>query len=134
MLLLYMSLKDFELGKYKGSDFFSIFLSILGIGAICYSVLNLELENLELDFTLYVFFGVVLSILCVVSILNYIKNGSHIFFNSMLMCVCFITSDVFFVVYKFYFYNFAFTLFSLITQFLSYFFMVRYFLEKDKGL
>jgi hypothetical protein len=132
VLLLYLAQKDFKYLKFSYRDSISIFILILGIGAICYSVLNLELENLELDFSLYVTFGVILSVLGIVSIINYIKSGSYAFFNAMLMCLCFIITDIFFVLYKFYFYNYAFTLISIITQFLSYFFMVNYFLEKEK--
>lgn len=132
VLLLYLAQKDFKFLKFSYKDSLSIFILILGIGAICYSVLNLELENLELDFSLYVAFGIILSILSIISIINYIKKGSYAFFNSMLMCLCFIITDIFFVLYKFYFYNYAFTLISIITQFLSYFFMVNYLLEKDK--
>ncbi|WP_264563886.1 hypothetical protein [Flavobacterium sp. N3904] len=132
VMLLYLAQKDFEYLKFSYRDSISIFILILGIGSICYSVLNLELENLEMDFSLYVLFGIVLSILSVVSITNYIKIGSYAFFNAMLMCICFIITDIFFVLYKFYFYNYAFMLISIITQFLSYFFMVNYLLEKDK--
>jgi hypothetical protein len=132
VLLLYLAQKDFKHLKFSYTDSFSVFILISGIAAICYSVLNLELENLELDFSLYVIFGIVLSVLSVISIINYIKSGSYAFFNAMLMCICFIITDIFFVLYKFYFYNYAFTLLSIITQFLSYFFMVNYFLEKDK--
>ena len=132
ILLLYLAQKDFEYLKYSYRDSISIFILILGIGSICYSVLNLELENLELDFSLYVVFGIILSILSIISITNYIKSGSYAFFNGMLMCICFIITDIFFVLYKFYFYNYAFILISIITQFLSYFFMVNYLLEKDK--
>ena len=132
ILLLYLAQKEFKYLKFSYRDLISIFILILVIGIICYSVLNLKLENLELDFPLYVFFGIILSILSVISIINYIKSGSYAFFNGMLMCICFIITDIFFVLYKFYFYNYAFTLVSLITQFLSYFFMVNYFLAKDK--
>jgi hypothetical protein len=132
VLLLYLAQKDFKYLKFSYRDSLSIFILILGIGSICYSVLNLELENLELDFSLYVAFGIILSILSIVSIINYIKSGSYALFNAMLMCICFIITDIFFVLYKFYFYNYAFILLSIITQFLSYFFMVNYLLEKDK--
>ena len=132
VLLLYLAQKDFKYLKFSYRDSLSIFILIVGIGTICYSVLNLKLENLELDFSLYVVFGIVLSVLSVISIINYIKNSSFAFFNAMVMCVCFIITDIFFVLYKFYFYNYAFTLISIITQFLSYFFMVNYLLEKDK--
>jgi len=132
ILLLYLAQKDFKHLKFNYGDSFSVSILIFGIITICYSVLNLKLENLELDFSLYVVFGVILSVLSIISILNYIKNSSYAFFNAMLMCVCFIITDVFFVLYKFYFYNYVFTLISMLTQFSSYFFMVNYFLERDK--
>ena len=132
VLLFYLAQKDFKYLKFSFRDSFSILILVLGITAICYSVLNLRLENLELDFSLYLIFGIVLSILSIVTIINYINKGNYTFFSAMLMCICFIITDVFFVLYKFYFYNYAFTLISIITQFLSYFFMVNYFLEKDK--
>lgn len=132
ILLLYLAQKDFKRLIFSYRDSMSIFILILGIGTICYSVLNLKLENLELDFSLYVIFGMILSVLGIVSIINYIKNGSYAFFSAMLMCICFIITDIFFVLYKFYFYNYVFTLISIVTQFSSYFFMVTYFLEKDK--
>jgi len=134
VLLLYIALKEFKGFKFDYRDTISISILILGMGAICFSVLNLKLENLELDFSLYVFFGVILSSLGVVSIINYIKSENHFFFNGMLMSLSFIITDIFFVLYKFYFYNYVFTLVSLITQFLSYFFMVNYFLERDKAI
>lgn len=132
ILLLYLVQKDFKSLKFNYKDSLSIFILIFGITSICYSVLNLRLENLELDFSFYVIFGIILSILSTVSILNYIKNGGCAFLSALLMCVCFIITDVFFVLYKFYFYNYVFTLISIITQFLSYFFMANYFLQKDK--
>lgn len=132
ILLLYIAIKEFINLKFSYRDIISILVIFFIIGTICYSVLNLKLENLELDFALYVFFGIILSILSIVSIINYIKSESYAFFNAMLMCMCFIITDIFFIIYKFYFYNYAFVVVSLITQFLSYFFMTNYCLEKDK--
>lgn len=130
-LLAYLALKDFSLLRFKWKDSLFISVLVLGITTICYSVLNLQLENLELNFYLYVYFGVVLSFLSVISIVNYIKKNTYMFFIAMVMCVCFIITDIFFVLYKFYFYNYVVTLISIVTQFLSYFFMVKYLLEKE---
>ncbi|MGQ7944516.1 hypothetical protein [Flavobacterium sp. WC2509] len=132
ILLLYIAQKELEFFEFNYRDLISISILIFGVGSICYSILKLKLENLELDFSMYVFFGIILSFLSIVSVINYIKSGSYAFFNGVLMCICFVITDIFFVIYKFYIYNYAFTFISLITQFLSYFFMVNYFLEKDK--
>lgn len=134
VLLLFLAWRDSNFLKFRYKDIFSISILFIGMGAICFLVLNLKLENLELDFSLYVVFGLILSVLTVFSILNYIKTGSLVFFNGMLMCISFVVSDVFFVLYKFYFYNYLLTLVSLVTQFSSYFFMVNYLLERDKGI
>jgi len=132
VLLLNVAFKEVKKFKFDLKDSASILIIFLGIGTICYSVLNLKLENLELNFFWYVIFGIVLSLLSIVSILNYTKNGNHVFFSALLMCICYMISDIFFVVFKFYFYTRAFALISLITQFLSYFLMVNYFIEKDR--
>lgn len=110
IMLLYLAQKDFKKLTFSSGDSVSTIVLVLGVVTICYSVLNLKLENLELDFYLYVLFGVVLSVLCVITTLNYIKNNRNVFFIAMLMCVSFMITDIFFVLYKFYFYNYVFTL------------------------
>jgi hypothetical protein len=132
LILLVLSLKDFRSLKFNYKDSTSILIIVLLLGTICYSVLNLKLEGLDFSFSLYVIFGIVLSLLSVVVLSNYIKNESYAFVNSMMMCVCFIITDIFFVVYNFYFNLYVFSLISIITQVLSYFFMVKYFIAKDQ--
>lgn len=131
MVLLKLSLKDFRDSKINFNDSASILVIALLIGSICYSVLNLKLEKLDFSFSLYILFGVVLSLLSIVIITNYIKNESYAFVNAMMMCVCFIITDIFFVLYNFYYKLYVFSLISVVTQVLSYFFMVKYFLVKD---
>jgi hypothetical protein len=132
LILLILSLKDFRDLKFNYKDSASILILVLLLGTICYSVLNLKLERLDLSFSLYVVFGIVLSLLSVVVLSNYIKNESYVFVNSMMMCVCFIITDIFFVLYNFYFNLYVFSLISVITQVFSYFFMVKYFISKDQ--
>jgi hypothetical protein len=132
LILLNLSLKDFKSLKFNFDDSASILILVLSVGTICYSVLNLKLEGLDFSFSLYVVFGIVLSLLSIVVLSNYIKNESYVFVNSMMMCVCFIITDIFFVLYHFYFNLYIFSIISIITQVLSYFFMVKYFIAKDQ--
>lgn len=132
LILLNLSLKDFRNLKFNFDDSASILILVLSVGTICYSVLNLKLEGLDFSFSLYVIFGIVLSLLSIVVLSNYIKNESYVYVNSMMMCVCFIITDIFFVLYNFYFNLYIFSLISIITQVLSYFFMVKYFIAKDR--
>ena len=48
------------------------------------------------------------------------------------MCLCFMISDVFFVINKFYLSLYSLSLIGTAVQVFSYFFMVTYFLENDK--
>jgi hypothetical protein len=132
LILLVLSLKDFRDLKFNYNDSASILILVLLLGAICYSVLSLKLVGLDLSFSLYVIFGIVLCFLSIVILSNYIKNESYVFVNAMMMCVCFIITDIFFVIYNFYFNLYIFSLISIITQVLSYFFMVKYFIAKDQ--
>ena len=131
LILLGFSIKDFRDLKFTYKDSTSILILVLVLGTICYSVLNLKFERLALSFSLYVIFGIVLSLLSVVVLSNYVKNESYVFVNSMMMCVCFMITDIFFVIYNFYFNLYVFSLISVITQAFSYLFMVRYFIAKD---
>ena len=45
-----LSLKDFKDLKFNYKDSVSILILVLLLGTICYSVLNLKLENLDLIF------------------------------------------------------------------------------------
>ncbi len=87
LILLVLSLKDFRSLKFNYKDSTSIVVIVLLLGTICYSVLNLKLEGLDFSFSLYVIFGIVLSLLSAVVLSNYIKNESYVFVNSMMMCV-----------------------------------------------
>ena len=50
------------------------------------------------------------------------------------MCLCFLISDVFFMIDKFYLSLYAFSFIQVVAQIFSYFFMATYFIENDKYL
>ena len=132
-MLLKLSCDDFRSLKYDKNDRFPILISSLFIVAIGISVLSLQFENMVFDFSLYLIYGIVLSLLILVSITNYIKKTNYAFLNLGIMCLCFMISDVFFVINKFYLSLYSLSLIGTAVQVFSYFFMVTYFLENDKN-
>lgn len=133
LLLLKLSFDDFRNLKFDKNDRFPILISFLFIAAICISVLSLQFENMVFDFSLYVIYGIVLSFLIFISITNYIKKTNYAFLNLSIMCLCFLISDVFFIINKFYLSLFSLSFIGTTVQVFSYFFMVTYFLENDKN-
>lgn len=134
LLLLKLSYDDFIHIKYNKNDNLSTFVLLFFIATLCVSILNLKFEKLEIDFSLYVIYGIVLSALSFFCIINYIKKQNYAFLNLLLMVLCFNISDIFYFINKFYITLYALSFIHVVLQVCSYFFMVSYFIENDKYL
>lgn len=134
LLLLKLSYDDFKRLKFYKTDRFSTLISFLFIATISTSVLNLNFENMVVDFSFYVIYGVILSLLIFFAITNYIKKSNYAFLNFTIMGICFLISDAFFVINKFYLSLYALSFIGIFVQVFSYYFMVTYFIENDKYL
>ena len=132
ILLLKLVLDDFRYSKLNKGDHISMLVSFLFIASICISILSLNFERMKLNFSLYILYGVILSLLSFFSIVNYLKKPNYTFFCMVVTCVCSMISDAFFIINKFYLNLFAFSFIAIFVQVFSYFFMVTYFIEKDK--
>ncbi|HQE34664.1 MAG TPA: hypothetical protein PLQ70_08360, partial [Flavobacterium alvei] len=71
LLLLKLTYDDFRSLKFKNKDRFPVLITFLFVATISTSVLSLQFENLALDFSLYVIYAIILSLLVFVSISNY---------------------------------------------------------------
>lgn len=131
ILLLKSSIDDFKSLKYIDSDRFPIFISILVVFFICISVLCLQFENLVLDFSYYITYSMVLSLLVAVSVVNYLKKPSYVYLNLVVMSVLTTFSDVFYLLNKFYISLFVFSFFAIVLHVFSYFFLVHYFIANN---
>lgn len=134
LLLLKLSYQDFRRLKFSKSDRFPIFVSFFFITIISTSILSLKFEKMKFDLSLYIIYGIILSLLIFVSITNYIKKTNFTFLNLVVMCICSMVSDVFFLINKYYLSLYAFSFIHIFVQVFSYFFMVTYFIENDKYL
>lgn len=134
LLLLKLSFDDFRrliLNRNHGIPLLVLFFFL---ATICITILSLKFERMEIDFSLYLIYGTTLSILSFFSIANYMVKGNYGFLNLVIMCVCFMISDIFFVINKFYLSLYAFGFINVFVQVFSYFFMVTYFIENDKNI
>ena len=134
LLLLKLSYQDFRRLKFSKSDCLPIFVSFFFITIISTSILSLKFEKMKFDLSLYIIYGIILSLLIFVSITNYIKKTNFTFLNLVVMCICSMVSDVFFLINKYYLSLYAFSFIHIFVQVFSYFFMVTYFIENDKYL
>jgi hypothetical protein len=134
LLLLKLSYQDLRRLKFNKSDRLPILVSFIFIATVCTSILSLKFEKMKFDLSLYIIYGIILSLLIFVSITNYIKKPNLTFLNLVVMCICSMVSDVFFLINKFYLSLYSFSFIHIFVQVFSYFFMVTYFIENDKYL
>lgn len=132
ILLLKLAVDDFKYLKLKKEDNIPMLVSFFFIATICTSILSLNFERMKLDFSFYVLYGIILSLLTFFSIINYLKKGNYTFFCLVVMCGCSMISDVFFIINKFYLNLYAFSFITVFVQVFSYFFMATYFIENDR--
>ena len=80
----------------------------------------------SLTFNVFVFYGILLSSLSALICYNHLNRPTLRSYYALLMCICFIISDVFFAIYNFYLKIEIFISLNVTGQFVSYYYMVRY--------
>lgn len=138
-LLVYMTLFkmiviDYDKKKirFKRSDILPITMIVLLIIYLLFSVLSLQFDKMRDFHFIYSFYGIVLGSLGFVCYAHYITKGSYITLMLTLMVTCFIFSDIFFIFNEYFSYTIVFSLIMDITQIMSYFFMVKFFILSSK--
>jgi uncharacterized membrane protein YhhN len=130
IILFVRSFKNVNLNKLG-------ILSLLGvmiiIAYLSITILSLQFEKMKTDFTVIIIYSIVLSIVICFSVINYIIKSSYAFLNLVIMSICFLLSDVFYILNAFYLSLSTFSLIETLTQVFSYYFMVNYFIENDKA-
>lgn len=126
LVMLYYVVHDLsikKIGVQKAVYFVANLLSFLGI---VYIMLSLMTEMNSVSLTMYVVYGFIISLLASLAIINQITTHNLKTFYGLVMCICFVTTDVFYVVYNFYMNMIVFLMLNLSAQFISYFYMVKY--------
>lgn len=133
ILLLRIFITRHERIKFRKRDILPISIVVIFIVYLLISVLSLQSDNMKKFNWLYTFYGIILSLLCYYSFVNYITKGTYIAFLMSLMAISFMLSDIFFIFCKYFSYSIVLILIRDITQILAYYFMVAYFLKKAKS-
>lgn len=125
-MFLYFAIKEISLNNLSNMKFFYFALIVIGCITILYVILGLMsgLDNFYNN--LYIVYGVLLCTLSSIIGFNHINKQNEKTFYALIMCICFITSDVFFAIYNFYLNLEVFVVLNVIAQFTSYYYMVRY--------
>lgn len=130
LIFIYFICKDirFSAEYLKRIAYFVTIISVfLGI---VYIMIDLIKGVDSFSINLYVIYGVVLSVLATLSVYNYIFDQNNRSFYALLMCICYVTTDIFYTIYNFYLPMEVFIIVNLIAQFISYYYMVHYITAK----
>lgn len=98
------------------------------------TILSLRFENMRTDFSIIIVYSIALSIIICIAVVKYIARGTFTQLNLLLMSICFLLSDVFYVLNSFYLSLSVFSDIEIATQVFSYYFMTNYFIGNDKSL
>jgi hypothetical protein len=131
VLLLTYIVKNFEKTEFSEKI---IFLTIAIIATIVYlaiSILSLELEKMQTDFSVIIIYTLVLILIISISVINYIIKNNYTSWSLLFMATCLMFSDIFYVINGFFLSLTVFSAIEMGTQVISYFFMVNYFIGTD---
>ncbi|MEW5675780.1 lysoplasmalogenase family protein [Flavobacterium enshiense] len=120
-----------RLSEIKSPHLFALLLCLFLLLYLFISSLDLLMEIQEGTVWLLIIYGTVLLLVGLVSSLNYIINPTRLSFLMILTSLCFVISDVFFVLKKYFLEAEMLDYISNLAQALSYFFLTRYFLLKS---
>lgn len=110
-------------------------LSCVALAVLAYLILTLQFEKIQIGIIMLVLYAITLSFLMLISIVEYFRKSNKASFNLLIACMFFYFSDSFYIIDKFYLAFFILDFVQLITQVLSYYFLVNFFmLSKNKAL
>lgn len=127
LILIKFAIDDCKRIKFSAFNIMIIILLLFLLSYIVYSILTLSMGNIVEGFPLFLLYGIVLIALGVIAVTNYLSNGNVAFLYYCLMAICMIISDFFYCIHKYVFEMPLIDHTNLFVQFVSYFFMVKYF-------
>ena len=135
LIITYFLARDFlyylKKRKYAINNF-SFYIIIILLFYLLYNVLSFINESSKLEFSFYIFNGILLFVMGIFAFLIQFNFNNKTILYMVLMVVFFIISDLFFIFSKSTKDVIALKLISIITQQLSYFFYVSYFICRTK--
>lgn len=131
-LIVLIFIREHERIQLTRRDVLPISIVVVFIVYLLISVLSIKLDSLDRFNFIYIFYGIILSIMSYFCFVSYITKGTHITLLMSLMAVSYIFSDIFYIFNEYFSYSVVLVLIRDVTQVLAYYFMVEYFLEKAR--
>jgi hypothetical protein len=132
LILIGFALYDRASIKFSAFNVVFITLLLILLGYFTFTILSLNVESIVSHYGMYLAYGIVLTSLAVISAANYLSDNSVVFLHLSCMALCMVVSDLFFCIYRFVIKLPVIDDINLFSQFMSYFFMVRYFNSRRK--
>ncbi|MFC4816954.1 MULTISPECIES: hypothetical protein [unclassified Flavobacterium] len=126
VVMLYYVIHDFSFKNLETQKIVYFFGNLVSFLAVVYIMLTLMSDISTTTLVMYLIYGLVISTLASLAIINHVAAHNLKTFYALIMCICFITTDVFYIVYNFYVNMYVFLLLNLAAQFVSYFYMISY--------
>lgn len=127
LILLKFAIDDCNVIKFNAFNIVFLSLLLLLLSYILFTILNLNIDSIISNYMLYLVYGIILILLVAVSVFNYLSDNTTNFLHLCSMALCMLVSDLFFCIYRFIIQLPVIDHINLFTQFMSYFFMVKYF-------
>lgn len=131
LILGYFVISDLSLRNLGNEKIVYIILAFVGNYFILYFVLDLiEVSNTNL-FYAYLIYGLILTTFSSIVGINFFSKNNLKYTYASIMCGCFVLSDAFYALFNYYIKLDAFNILNMITQFASYYYMVKYITSKS---
>lgn len=127
LILIYFAVKDRGLIKFNPFNIIFLTLLLLLLSYILFEILNLKIESITNNYLIYLTYGIVLITMVAISTFNYLSNSTAAFLHLCSMALCMMVSDLFYCINRFVIELPVIDHINLFSQFMSYFFMVKYF-------
>lgn len=132
LIMIRFALSDRAALKFSAFNVVFITLLLILLGYFVFTILSLNIEGIVSHYGMYLAYGIVLILLATVAAANYLSDNSTIYLHLSCMALCMVISDLFFCIYRFMIDLPIIDYINLFSQFMSYFFMVKYFNARKK--
>ncbi len=132
LIIVKYSLQDARKVRFNLFNFVFLTLILLLLSYIVITIVSLNIESILNNYFLYLAYGVILIIMVTVATFNYLTDSTAAFMNLCSMALCFLVSDLFYAINAFIIKLPIIDHINLFSQFMAYFFMVRYFNSRKK--
>ncbi|HLA55052.1 MAG TPA: lysoplasmalogenase family protein [Flavobacterium sp.] len=133
-ILIKFAIEDCGIIKFNTFNIIFLSLLLLLLSYILFTILNLNIESIISHYLIYLVYGIILIVLVAICTFNYLSNSNATFLHLCSMALCMLVSDLFYCINKFIIELPIIDHINLFSQFMSYFFMVKYFNSRKKSL